>query len=389
MLMLMREKRMPKRDYYEVLEVPRDASQDDIKKAYRKLAMKYHPDRNPNDKEAEEKFKEVGEAYAILSDQNKRAKYDRFGHQAQGMQDFSSYGFGAEGLDPFELFRTVFNFNGFGGDFFGRSSGGRQRRVRRGSDLQLDLKLTLEEIAEGTTKKLKVKVLQPCETCGGSGSKTGKTQSCPRCHGTGEVQQISESFFGRVVNITTCSLCGGEGATVQDPCPVCHGQGVDRTEKTINFRVPGGVSEGNYQKLRGEGNAIRNGQPGDLIVVFRELPHELFTRHGDDVIYEVEISYTQAVLGASIEVPTLGGMVKLTIPPGTSPGKLFRIRGKGITHLDSRGRGDQFVRVSIGVPEKINSEERRLLEELEKISSQKSRDNSKPFFKKVKDIFNN
>jgi len=292
-----------------------------------------------------------------------------------------------DGFDPFELFRSV--FNGFGGDFFGRTSGGRHRRVRRGSDLQLELKLSLEEIVEGTTKKIKVKILQPCETCGGSGSKTGKTQSCSRCHGSGEVQQVSESFFGRVVNITTCNLCGGEGTTVQDPCPTCRGEGVERKEKNINFRVPGGVSEGNFQRLRGEGNAIRNGQPGDLIVIFRELPHELFTRHEDDVIYEVEISYTQAVLGASIEVPTLGGMVKLTIPPGTSPGKLFRIRGKGITHLDNRGRGDQYVRVSIRVPDKIGTDERRLLEQLETIDSQKSRDNSKPFFKKGKDIFSN
>ncbi len=378
---------MSKRDYYEVLGVSRNASEEEIKKAYRGLAMKYHPDRNPNDHDAEEKFKEVGEAYAVLADPNKRARYDRFGHQPMGTQDFGGgFGFGTEGFDPFELFRSV--FSGFGGDIFGRPTGGRgHRRVRRGTDLQLELKLTLEEIAEGCTKKIKVHVLKPCDDCSGSGSRSGKTETCPQCHGSGEVQHITDSFFGRVVNLTTCNVCHGEGRIVRDRCGTCDGEGVVRREKTFDVKVPAGVSSGNYTRLKGEGNAVRNGQPGDIIVVFKELPHKLFTRHDDDVLCEVEIGYPKAVLGSSIEVPTLNGMVRLTIPPGTPPGKFFRLRDKGIRHLESRGRGDQLVRVTIHVPEKITTREKRLLEELENMSHGGSGDSSKPFFKKVKDIF--
>ncbi len=377
---------MSKRDFYEVLDVPRDASQDEIKKAYRGLAMKYHPDRNPDDKSAEEKFKEVGEAYAVLSDQEKRTRYDRFGHQPMGAQDFSGFGSGMDGFDPFELFRSV--FSGFGGDIFGRSAGGRgHRRVRRGSDLEINLKLTLEEIADGTMKKVKVKVLKPCDACSGSGSSSGRTEVCPRCHGSGEVQHVSESFLGRVVNVTACNVCRGEGHVIKDPCGTCHGEGVVREEKTFDIKVPAGVNTGNYTRLKGEGNAIRNGHPGDIIVIFNELPHKLFTRHEDDVLCEVEIGYPKAVLGASIEVPTLNGLVRWTIPPGTPPGKLFRLRGKGISHLNGRGRGEQLIRVTIHVPSKISASEKKLLEELQSLSYDGSSNELKPFFRKVKDIF--
>lgn len=377
---------MSKRDYYEVLGVERNASQDEIKKAYRKLAMKVHPDRNPDDPKAEEKFKELGEAYSILTDQNKRARYDRFGHDAQGSSGFNGFDFGSESIDPFELFRSV--FSGFGGDIFGQASRGRGRqRVRRGTDIAIDLKLTLEEIAEGTEKKIKVSILRSCKTCSGSGSNSGRTETCTRCQGSGEMQQVSESFFGKVVNVTTCSMCRGEGSIVSDPCTVCHGEGLERGEKTFTIKVPAGVSNGNYQRMRGEGNsAPRGGQPGDFIINFYEESHDLFIRHEDDLLYEIEISYPQAVLGASVEVPTISGSVKLTIPPGTKPGKLFRLRGKGIKHLNGRGQGDQLVRVSIHVPKKISLDEKKLLEDLRKLSHGKTGNDEKPFFEKIKDI---
>jgi len=377
---------MSKRDYYDVLGVQKGAGEADIKKAYRSMAMKYHPDRNPDDPDAESKFKEVGEAYAVLTDPNKRARYDRFGHSTPGMQDFSGFGFGNEGFDPFDLFKSV--FEGFGSDIFGFQSRGGGRRVRRGTDLRIDLKLTLEEIAEGTTKKVKIRILEPCEACSGTGSKTGRTEVCPRCHGSGEIQQVSESFFGRVVNTTACTVCRGEGRIVKDACNVCGGEGLDRGEKTFNIKVPAGVTTGRYLRMQGEGNpAPRGGQPGDIIVTFHEKTHKVFTRHNDDILFETEISYTQAVLGDSIEVPTLKGIVKMTIPPGTYAGRLFRLRGKGITHLDSFGRGDQLVRVTIHVPKKVSTEEKKLLAELQKYAPDLSYNEDKPFLKKVRDMF--
>ncbi len=381
---------MNKRDYYEVLGLDQDAKQDDIKKAYRSMAMKYHPDRNPDDAQAEERFKEVGEAYSVLSDGNKRARYDRFGHTAPGMtgtQDFGGFSFGMNGVDPFELFRSV--FGGFGGDIFGRQTGARHQRIRRGTDLKVDLTLTLEEIAESTTKKVKVKILKPCRACSGTGSKSGKLETCPRCNGSGETQQVNESFFGRVVNITICNLCGGEGKILRDACEVCSGDGLERGEKTFDIKVPAGVSEGNYLRMKGEGNAaVRGGRKGDVIIAFHEKSHDLFTRHGDDVLCEMQISYSDAVLGAEIEVPTLSGKVRLKINPSTPTGKMFRLRNKGITHLNSNRRGDQLVRVTIYVPSKISTEERNLLEELRGFSPKEMSGNSKPFFKKVRDIFN-
>jgi len=377
---------MSDKDYYELLGVPREASKDDIKKAYRGLAMKYHPDRN-QEKDAEEKFKDVGQAYSVLSDPQKRAQYDRWGHQAPGTPNFGGFSPGMNGFDPFELFRNV--FSGFGDDIFGGQTGrGRQRAERHGSDLTVDLNLTLEEIAEGATKKIKIWVLSACPTCSGSGSKGGKSEVCSRCKGSGEVRQISESFLGRMVNITTCSVCHGEGRVVKDPCSECGGDGLVRTEKTINIQAPPGVAEGRYRRLRGEGNAgPHGGGAGDIIVLFHEQEHELFTRHGDDLLCEMEISYPQAVMGAAIEVPTINGTVRLTIPPGTVPGKLFRLRDKGLPHLEANGRGNQIVRVTVHVPKKVNSHQRKLLEELMAENEADSAE-AKPFFHKIKDIFN-
>jgi len=384
---------MNKRDYYEVLGVSRNTDQDSVKKAYRKLAMKYHPDRNPDDKEAEEKFKEVGEAYSVLTDQNKRAQYDRFGHVGpQGAGGFGSFSFNGQGFDPFDLFKSVFGdfgggFGSFGEDLFGRSMRGRRRAANRGSDLSINLKLTLEEIAEGVDKKIKIKYQALCKSCNGTGSRDGRTQTCPRCHGTGEVRQMTESIFGRVVNVASCSACNGEGQVISSPCPVCSGSGLQRDEKIVAIHVPAGVSDGNYIRMRGEGNHGRHGGPGgDILVGFNEKPHDLFTRHNDDLLYELMISYPQAVLGDSIEVPTLEGQVRLNIPSGTPSGKLFRLKGKGIAHLNNIGHGDQLVRVAIYVPRKVGVKAKKMLEELDK-EVQVDPSNSKSFFNKVKDVF--
>lgn len=378
---------MAKNDYYDLLGIPKSASADEIRKAYRKLAMQYHPDRNPGDKSAEEKFKEIGEAYAVLTDDTKRAQYDRYGHNGpQFGGGFGGFNVDMEGSDPFDLFRSVFG-GAFGGDVFGRGGGTRGRSTPKGADLSIELSLTLEEIAEGTTKKVKVRFQKPCDTCNGSGSRDGRVEVCPRCNGSGKVRHVADSFFGRVVNVTTCSLCGGEGRVAREACPTCSGQGLVRDEKTIQVRVPPGVASGNYLRLSGEGNAApRGGRAGDILVHFVETEHDLFTRHGDDVLYEMEITYPQAVLGDAFDVPTLGGNVRLTIPPGTPPGKLFRLKGKGIAHLNSPGRGDQIVRVTIHVPKKVGARERKLLEELAGPSTG-GVDDDKPFFHKVKDIF--
>ncbi|MBT3233907.1 MAG: molecular chaperone DnaJ [Calditrichaeota bacterium] len=384
---------MSKRDFYETLGVPRDADSDTIKKAYRKAAMKYHPDRNPDDKSAEGKFKEVGEAYSVLSDQNKRARYDRFGHAGnQGGGGFGGFGFEGGG-DPFDLFKSVFGnfgggFGGFGDDIFGRQSGGRRsQRSRRGKDLSVNLKLTLEEVAKGVEKKVKIKYQAPCKACSASGSEDGKTSQCSRCHGAGEVRHISESLFGRVVNVSACPGCNGEGTVVSSPCQSCRGTGLERDEKVVPVAVPSGVSDGNYLKMRGEGNyGARGGEAGDLVVGFQETAHEHFSRHGDDVLYDLVITYPQAVLGKSIEIPTLNGTVRLNIPAGTQSGKLFRLKGRGIPHINNVGTGDQLVRISIYVPRKVSNTAKLTLDKLDREISPDDKEKDS-FFKKVKDAF--
>jgi len=361
---------MSKRDYYEVLGVSKNATKDEIKKAYRKLAMQYHPDRNPGDKEAEEKFKEAAEAYDVLSDDEKRAKYDKFGHAglgssgSQGFQDIN---------DIFSHFQDI--FGGFGGgsifdDFFGTSSSRTQSRRRSsgqpGGDLKINLKLTLEEIAKGATKKVKVKKYIKCESCGGTGAQGGVSyKTCSACNGTGEIRTVSRSLFGQFVNITTCPNCGGEGKVIANPCKVCNGDGRVMAEKVINIEVPPGVEDGSYMTLRGEGNAGKRGGPaGNIIVVFQELPHELFQRKGNDVIYELYLSFPEAALGCEVTVPTLTGPVKMKVEPGTQPGVFLKLREKGIPKLNGYGAGDQLVKINIYVPKKLNSKEKELLKEL-------------------------
>ncbi len=368
---------MTKRDYYEILGIAKSASQDEIKKAYRKLAMQYHPDRNPDNKEAEEKFKEAAEAYEVLSDEQKKAKYDKFGHAGlRGASDFQGFD---NVNDIFSHFSDIFG-GAFGGssifdDIFGQQSGGRGGRRRGtgtpGSDLKLTLKLTLEEISRGTTKKVKIKKYNKCDVCRGSGARnSGSFKTCSVCSGSGEMRQVSRSIFGQFVNITTCTNCGGSGKIISDPCPKCSADGRVYDESTIKISVPPGVHDGSYMTLRGEGNAGKmGGSSGDIIVVFEELPHDYFMREGDDIIYDLFISFPEAVLGTEVEIPTLNGRAKLKIEPGIQPGKFLKMRDKGIQHLNSHGSGDQLVRVNIFVPKKVSSKEKDLLRELNSLSS--------------------
>ena len=386
-----------KRDYYEILGVQRNATEDEIKSAYRKLAMKYHPDKNQGDKEAEEKFKEVAEAYDVLSDKNKRAMYDQFGHEGlRGAAASGGY------HDPFDIFREVFG-GGFGSifdDFFGgRQERSGRRAQHRGRDLQIRLKLTLEEIATGVNKQLKVKKLVACESCKGSGLKEGsKPATCPQCQGKGEVREVSQSLFGRFVNINVCPRCGGRGTIISDPCQTCRGDGVVHGEEIVDVEVPAGVAEGNYLSVRGKGNAGPNGGPaGDLIVVMEEQPHNFFTRNGNDVIFNLPLSFPEMALGTEVEIPTLEleeidhdkqhKMVKISIPAGTHTEKVFRLRGKGLAELNGYHKGDLLVQVKVFIPTRLSAREKELLEELQQ-SENIHPPRKKGFFDKVKEAFN-
>ena len=368
------------RDYYEILGVNRSATPDEIKKAYRQIAMKYHPDKNPGNKEAEEKFKVAAEAYSVLTDPEKRKMYDQYGEDGLkgsgfgGAQGFSG---GAYGFDLSDALRTFMEgFGGFGGfdDFFG----GGDRHSRRsssqsGSDLKIKIPLTLEEINTGVNKKIKIKRLEICEQCGGTGAKPGTSrQTCPVCKGTGEIREISRSIFGQMVNVRPCSNCRGEGTIIEHRCPVCGGEGRIKETKEISIEIPAGVSTGNYKTIHGGGNAgYRKGVNGDLIVIFEEKPHEFFIRNEDDVLIDLWILPSEAVLGAEIEVPTLSGRVNLMIPSGTQPGKLLRLKHKGIPHLNHSGRGDQIVRIQIRVPDNLTEKEKEMYREIGRFEMKK------------------
>lgn len=359
---------MAKRDYYEVLGVGKNATEDEIKKAYRKLAMQYHPDRNPGNKEAEEKFKEAAEAYEVLSNADKRAKYDRFGHSGlHGGQDFHGF---SDVNDIFSHFSDIFGGSSIFDDFFGGgTSRSRQRTTGSpGSDLKITLKLTLEEIASGTTKKIKLKKYIVCPTCKGSGAKDSSSYNiCSVCQGTGEVKQVSRSLFGQFVNIQPCHNCNGTGRVISSPCTQCNGDGRIIEEVTEKINVPAGVSDNSYMSLKGQGNAGKNGGPaGDIIVVFKELPHEYFVREGDDIVYDLFISFPEAALGAEVEIPTLNGRAKLKIEPGIQSGTFLKMREKGIQHLNRHGAGDQLVKVNVFIPKKLTQKEKDLLKELAK-----------------------
>ena len=364
-----------KTDYYEILGVPKNASEEEIKKAYRKMAMKYHPDKNPGDKSAEEKFREATEAYEILKDPQRRSQYDQFGHaafqQGQGPGGFGGF----EGFDISDALRAF--MSDFGGDSMfsdlfgfgpGRSRrGGGGNAGSRGSDLQLRLPLTLEEIATGVQKTLKVKRKDRCSACGGSGSKEGKKHTCSTCNGKGRVRRIASSFFGQVIQESVCPACGGQGSIISAPCPSCSGAGLTTTESTVNVNIPAGVSEGNYVSIPDQGDAGRNGGPaGDLIVLIQETPHHFFQRHGSDLLCEVDITFSQASLGASIELNTIDGKVNLKIPAGTQSEKIFRLKGKGLPVVQRRDHGDQLVRIHVRTPERMSRTAKELLEKLAK-----------------------
>ncbi len=375
------------RDYYEILGISKSADANEIKRAYRKLAMQYHPDKNHGDSKAEEKFKEVSEAYEILKDPAKRRSYDHYGHS--GLKG-GFEGFGGFDFDLSDALRT-FMSEGFGfGDFFGSSGRGSSRGTRtRGQDIQIRLKLTLEEIAEGVNKKIKVKRFVRCDTCQGSGLKHGSSaQTCSTCHGSGEIRQVSKTLFGQFINVTTCSECGGEGKIIKDHCPTCTGSGRVRKESVISVHIPGGVTTGNYLTLENEGNVgPRGGPAGKAIVLIEEVEHQLFERHGDDILYNLALSMSQVTLGDTIEVPTLKNKAKLTIAPGTQSGKILRMRGKGIRHLNQHGYGDQLVRIVVWTPTKLSEDEKRIFRELAEHENLKPPNGDKSFLHKVKQTF--
>lgn len=356
---------MAKVDYYEVLDISRDASAEEIKKAYRKMAVKYHPDKNPGDATAEEKFKEAAEAYEILSDTAKRQRYDRFGHE--GLGGSAAGGFDPFGFDLSDALRTFMEgFGGMGGfgDIFGASRAG--TGARKGNDLQVRVRLTLKEVAFGVEKKIKIKRYVACDSCEGRGAASPEDiQTCPRCHGTGQVRQVSKSLFGQFVNIAPCPTCRGEGRSVTKPCQECKGEGRVQQKSLLNVKIPAGVATGNYLTMRGEGDVgVKDGPAGDVHVVIEEVADKVFERHGDDILYTLKISMPQAVLGEEVEIPTLNGKAKLQIDAGTQSNKILRMRGKGIHHLRGSGRGDQLVRIAVWTPDKVSKETRKLFHQL-------------------------
>lgn len=372
-----------KRDYYEVLGVSKGASPDEIKKAYRKLAKQYHPDVNPNDKEAEAKFKEVNEAYSVLSDEQKRSQYDRFGHDAftgAGGSGFSGFDFGFGGLDDL--------FESFMGGGFGRSRA-KKTGPQRGNDLQYAIEITFEEAAFGVTKEISISRLQNCTACSGTGAKPGSTvETCKRCQGTGQVRYSQSTPFGQFVNVKTCDACHGEGKIITQPCESCHGKGRVSKNSRISINIPAGIDDGQTISLRGEGESgLRGGPSGDLYVTIHIRPHVLFKREGYDVVCDIPISFTQAALGAEIEIPTIDGITKYNIPEGTQTGTVFKLKGKGIKHLRSNNRGDQYIRVNVEVPTKLTQKQKEILRQFAEESGDEGLEQKKGFFNKVKDLF--
>ncbi len=360
---------MSKRDYYEVLGVQRGASDAEIKKAYRQMALKYHPDKNPGNKEAEDKFKEAAEAYEIISDQEKRQRYDQFGHSGVG----SNGGFGGGGMsmdDIFSHFGSVFGEDSPFDSFFGGGGRGGRRSVNRGSNLRITLKLTLEEIAHGVEKKLKVNKAVACKTCHGSGAQDGALNRCATCSGSGQVHRVTNTFIGQMRTTTTCPTCHGEGQTIANKCKACHGSGTQRGEEIIPVNIPAGVGEGMQLTVSGKGNAgERGGIPGDLFIVIEEEQHPFLLREGNNLLYDLYINFADVALGTSVEVPTIEGKAKIKIEAGTQAGKILRLKGKGLPSVNSYGRGDLLVSINVWTPQHLSSEEKKILEQLRTASN--------------------
>lgn len=359
---------MAKRDYYEVLGVDKTATEEEIKKAYRKLAMKYHPDRNPGDKTAEEKFKEATEAYEVLSDADKRARYDQLGHDAFDPNKNSGFGgfSGFSGGDYSDIFGDIFNM--FGGGF---SSSSRRKGPQKGSDIRVNINITFEEAAFGCEKKIKLSRREKCSACGGTGSRDGRVKTCDKCGGSGQIRVTQNSMLGMIQSVQTCDKCGGKGTIIENPCANCSGTGREVKQRQITIRISAGVDTGSVLPLRGEGNAGINGGPsGDVLVFINVKPHELFRRDGSDIYLNVPITFVQAALGDEIMVPTLEGKVKLKVPEGTQTGTMFKLRGKGIQNLGGFGKGSQYVTVNVEIPQKLNGKQKQALREFDKAGSE-------------------
>jgi molecular chaperone DnaJ len=381
---------MAKRDYYEVLGVEKSADDATIKKAYRKLAMQFHPDKNPDNKEAEEKFKEASEAYEILSDKDKRQLYDQYGHAGIENQ-FGAGGFSWENFTHRGDLNDIFG-DSFGGIFesiFGGGFGGRsQRSSNRGEDLQIELSLSLKEIAVGVEKTIKIGTKESCDKCGGSGSSDGASETCSQCRGTGQVRQIRQSLFGQMQTVSECPSCRGEGKIIKNKCTKCYGEGRMGKVKEISVKVPAGVEEGQYIRLRGQGNVgPRGGTRGDILVLIHEKQDDVFERDGNNIVLEFPISVSQAVLGDEIIVPTLTGSVKMKVPSGTQSGRLFRLKGQGIQGLNSYSRGDQIVRAIVVTPTKLNKEETELYTRLKEFDHKRELKPGKSFLSKLREYF--
>lgn len=383
-----------KRDYYEVLGVEKSASADEIKKAYRKMAIKYHPDKNPGDKDAEEKFKEAAEAYDVLSNPEKRQRYDQFGHA--GVGGSASGGFNAGGFsmdDIFSQFGDIFggHFGGFGGFGGFGSSGGRTRRVQRGSDIRIRVKLSLKEIAKGTEKKIKINKLVACPECGGKGAKSdADIHTCDQCKGSGVVISTVQTMFGQMQSQTTCPKCNGTGHVIANPCKKCSGTGLVKDAQEITFKIPAGVSEGMQLTIKGKGNAAKNGGVnGDLLVVIEEEQDKELQRDGNDLIYTLYISMPDAILGTSVEVPYVDGKLRIKIDAGTQSGKVLRLRGKGIPDVNGYGAGDLLVYVQVWTPKNLNASEKAVIEKLKGSASfePKPSASDKNFFDRIKGMF--
>ncbi len=386
---------MAKKDFYEILGVPRNADEAELKKAYRKMAIKYHPDKNPGDKASEEKFKEAAEAYEVLSDKDKRSRYDQFGHAGMGN---SGGGYGGGGFgggmnmeDIFSQFGDIFGSGSFGGGF-GRGSGGGGRRVNRGTNLRVKVKLNLEEIANGVQKKIKVNKYISCNTCHGTGAEGASGFSnCSTCHGSGQVTRITDTILGRMQTTTTCPHCGGEGKTIKNKCNTCFGDGIVKGEEVIEINIPAGVSDEMQLSMNGKGNAAaRGGIPGDLIIAIEEEPHQQLKRDGINLHFDLHISFIDAALGTSIEVPTIDGKARIKIEPGTQGGKVLRLRDKGLPDINNtRLKGDLLVDINVWTPKHLSPEEKTVLEKLRSSENfhPKPDKNDKSFYEKMKDYF--
>ena len=382
---------MAKRDYYEILGVEKNASAEEIKKAYRKQAIKFHPDKNPGDKGAEDKFKEAAEAYEVLSNQEKRSRYDQFGHAGLGGAAGGGFGGFSDIEDIFSQFGDIFggHFGGFGG--FGSFGGRQQQRVRKGSNIRVKVKLTLAEISHGVEKKIKVPKYIECKNCNGSGAKDSSGFStCSTCRGSGQVTRVSNTFLGQMQTSSTCPACGGEGKTITDKCTTCHGEGIIKSDEVIKINIPAGVAEGMQLSVSGKGNAARRGGVnGDLLVLIEEETHTELVRDGNDLLYSLYISVPDASLGTHVEIPTVDNKVKIKIEAGTQPGKILRLKGKGLPDVNGYGRGDLLVNINVWIPKNLSKEEKRVLEKFNESESFKPKPSKydKNIFEKMRNYF--